>query len=464
MTTRRHLLATGLSAATLLVGCAAPGRMPPSLADRPPVVFVHGNGDSAALWLTTLWRFESNGWPRDRLFALDMPYPLARDDDAVAQPGRSSTADHVAFLAAEVERIRARTGADRVVLVGNSRGGYAIRNYIAHRGGDRTVSHAVLGGTPNHGVWAIPGWREGSEFSGTGPFLTALNAPKNAAGDEVAGPVRWLTIRSDANDKFAQPDGVWIGRPGQPTNVTAAGPALRGAQNVAIPRIDHRETSFSPAAFDATWRFLTGTAPRTLDVVAARGPVVLDGRVTGTGIDGEPRAGSVSTNLPVTGAVVEVFAVDPATGERRGGALHRQTVGAGGRWGPFQAMPDAAYEFVVAPPGYATTHIYRSPFPRSSDLVHLRPERVVAAEAGAAAVVALNRPRGYFDRERDTIALDGIAALPGVPPRGAGVSASRIVLADAAARPVVGVFNGERIVGRPWPRAAGHVTVIELTY
>jgi hypothetical protein len=34
----------------------------------PPILFVHGNGDHAALWLTTLWRFEANGWPRERLW------------------------------------------------------------------------------------------------------------------------------------------------------------------------------------------------------------------------------------------------------------------------------------------------------------------------------------------------------------------------------------------------------------
>jgi len=31
----------------------------------PPILMVHGNSDHAALWLTTLWRFEANGWPRD---------------------------------------------------------------------------------------------------------------------------------------------------------------------------------------------------------------------------------------------------------------------------------------------------------------------------------------------------------------------------------------------------------------
>ena len=33
-----------------------------------------------------------------------------------------------------------------------------------------------------------------------------------------------------------------------------------------------------------------------------------------------------------------------------------------------------------------------------------------------------------------------------------------------APRPVVAAFNGERVVGRPWPAAEGHVTVLELTY
>src|ERR1019366_7862170 len=96
--------------------------------ELPPIIFVAGNGDTAAIWMTTIWRFESNGWPRDRLHAIDMPYPNARDDDPKAQPGRSSTAEHTASLAAEVRRVLATTGASGVALVGNSRGGYPIRN------------------------------------------------------------------------------------------------------------------------------------------------------------------------------------------------------------------------------------------------------------------------------------------------------------------------------------------------
>ena len=201
--TRRLFGAAAIAVSSaLLASCATS----PSVASYAPVVFVHGNGDSAALWQTTLWRFESNGWPTSRLHAIDMPYPLARDVDATAQPGRTSTSEAAEFLKREVDKVLRETGASKVVLMGNSRGGYAIRNYISNYGGAALVSHAVLGGTPNHGVWATKGFREGNEFSGTGPFLTALNAPKNAQGDEVVGPVKWLTVRSDNNDKFAQPD------------------------------------------------------------------------------------------------------------------------------------------------------------------------------------------------------------------------------------------------------------------
>jgi hypothetical protein len=43
----------------------------PGAAEIPPIVFVHGNGDQAPLWMTTLWRMESNGVPRDRMLAIN---------------------------------------------------------------------------------------------------------------------------------------------------------------------------------------------------------------------------------------------------------------------------------------------------------------------------------------------------------------------------------------------------------
>jgi triacylglycerol lipase len=452
ITRRKTLL--GLAAALLTAGCVTT----PSTSSLPAIVFVHGNGDSAAQWTTTLWRFESNGWPRQKLHAIDLPNPSARDDDTVEQPGRSSAADHARFLAAEVEQVLHRTGAAKVVLVASSRGGIAVRNYVQNLGGAAKVSHAVLGGTPNHGVWNNPGFRPNNEFNGSGPVLTALNAPKGPNGDEVTPGVKWMTIRSDNNDKFAQPDGVWIGARGTPTNVNADGPALKGAKNVVLAARDHREVAFHAEAFAATFEFITGRAPGITSITSTP-QVVLDGQVSGIGPGG-------ATNLPLVGATLEVFAVDASTGERRGAALHSKTIGADGRWGPFQGDSRTAYEFVVSASGYAHTHVYRSPFPRSSDIVHLRAMRLAAADKEAVAVVHFTRPRGYFGVPRDRVVFDGFSPPPGVPNGVAGVASSTLKLKEGAGRTVIAEFSSgpinERLVGTAWPTAQDHVTVLEL--
>lgn len=459
---RRRALLT-LASAGLLSACATPPSAPSADA-QPPIVFVHGNGDTAALWTTTLWRWESNGWPRARLHAVDFPNPSARDDNGVDQPGRSSADDQMRHLAAEVDKVLAATGAVKVVLMGNSRGGNAIRHYIANGGGAAKVSHAILGGTPNHGVWANPGFRPNNEFNGAGPFLTALNAPKGPNGDEVTPGVQWMTLRSDNNDKFAQPDGVWIGAKGTPTNVTFDGPALKGATNVVLPGRDHREVSYHPEAFAAAFRFVTGRAPATTSAlhITPEDNISLSGKVSGFSAGGP-------TNQAWPGARLQVFATDPATGARRGAALVDQTIGADGRWGPLRTDSRTALEFVLEPPasaaGFAIGHTYRSPFLRSSDIVHLRPERAIAdADKDAAAIATFSRPRAYFGLPRDVVLIDG-ATGPGIPPGVAGVAVSKKKLAAAGAT-VRGEFRSgivnETVTGRSWPAAERRVTVLEL--
>src|SRR5581483_9446254 len=86
----------------------------------PPVLFVHGNGDHAALWMTTLWRMESNGVAPDRMFAINFRDPLARSDDTVPQPDHSSTEDQRRELGEAIKALKGRTGASRIALVGNS--------------------------------------------------------------------------------------------------------------------------------------------------------------------------------------------------------------------------------------------------------------------------------------------------------------------------------------------------------
>jgi hypothetical protein len=188
--------------------------------------------------------------------------------------------------------------------------------------------------------------------------------------------------------------------------------------------------------------------------------VVLDGKVSGLGLNNVQ--GGYATNLPLEGATVDVFATNPATGERLGTAVHGKLIGADGRWGPFTADGKASYEFVIHARGYAVTHIYRSPFPRSSDVINLRADRLAEADKDAKAVVTLTRPRGYFGVPRDQISLDGKSPPAGISPGVAGVSTAKLKVMDAAGRSVVGEFNGERIAGIAWPVAENHVVLLEL--
>jgi hypothetical protein len=271
-----------------------------------------------------------------------------------------------------------------------------------------------------------------------------------------------MTIRSDNNDRYAQPDGALLGFKGQPTGVSFDTPSLKGAENIVIAGIDHRETALSAKAFEQAYRFITGVPPARVAIVPET-MVVLNGKVTGFGLNNDPTTSTLASNLPLVGATVEVYATNPATGERLGPPVHRKTVGGDGAWGPFNADPRASHEFAVSAPAYAVTHIYRSPFPRSSNVVQLRAERIADADRDARAVVTLTRPRGYFGLPRDQVVLDGKNPPGGVAPGVPVTSTAKLKLLDAPGRAVEGEFNGERIVGRAWPAADNHIVFLELT-
>jgi pimeloyl-ACP methyl ester carboxylesterase len=438
------------AAASLRAGALAqPSPGEPS--EVPPILFVHGNGDYDALWMTTLWRMESNGIARDRMAAINFTDPNARSDDKVEQAGRSSTEDQRRELAAAIVELKRRTGASRVALVGSSRGGYAIRNVIKN-GGAGDVSHAVLCGTPNHGVFATDD-QPNSEFNGRGAFLRGLNDGES----EVMPGVAFLTLRSDGMDKYAQADGRFIGKPDTPTGVSVEGPELKGATNLVLGALDHREVAFHPRAFREIYKFIAGREPARIAIVPEQS-VRLSGLVTGT-------PGGAPSNRPVAGATVDIFRVDPETGERKGSAVYSAKTGADGHWGPAQVEPSWSLEFALAASDAPTTHIYRSPFPRSSDVVHLRAARPLGpADKDAGAVLIMSRPRGYFGLPRDVVLLDGkepADVKPGVP---TDSTATLRLPAGDVGRNIVAQFGEERIVARAWPASENGIAIAELTY
>jgi pimeloyl-ACP methyl ester carboxylesterase len=455
MTVSRRTILQGvaalpLAAGSLRVAAAQTAAPAPVSTAMPPILFVHGNGDQAALWMTTLWRMESNGVARDRMMAFNFTDPLARSDDTKPQLNRSSTEDQLRELGAAVATLKHRTGASRVALVASSRGGNSVRSYIK-AGNGVDVSHAVLCGVPNHGVFA---WEDdpGNEFNGRGPFLSGLNAGET----EVTSGTAFLTLRSDAQDKYAQADGRLIGKPGAATGITAEGPALRGATNLVLGALDHRETAFHPRAFREIHKFIAGREPGQIAIMPEPN-VVLSGLVTGT-------PGGVQTNRPVADASVEVFRVASENGERIGGALHSTRTTGDGRWGPVQVDSSWSLEFVLTSPEQPITHFYRSPFPRSSDVVHLRAARPLGpSDAGAGSIVIMSRPRGYFGLPRDVVLFDGkepADVKPGVPTD--SVATIRLAAAEVG-RAVPALFNQERIVARAWPASERRISMVEFT-
>jgi triacylglycerol lipase len=423
--------------AVALTSCIAPVVSAQQPDPFPPIIFVHGNGDDAAKWVPVIWLFESNGYPADRLFAIRFLDPVGRSDDTKPEPFRSSTIDETSDLSAYVTRILLETRTSKVVLAGSSRGGMTIRNYIKNAGGAAVVSHAILAGAPNHGVLASD-TMPNMEFNGKGKYLSGLNA-----GAEVQPGVRFLTLRSDKLDKYAQPGGGGY-----------EGPALQGAENVMLPGLDHRELAFQPKAFAEMFKFVTGHAPAQLDVKPEMQPSI-SGLITSFG-NGSP------TNRPLAGVHFRVFALRPDSAERDGAPLLDITTTETGAWEPLKIDPTARYEFLLEKEGRSVSY-FRAPIPRSTTLMNLRfePARKGAVDGSLSVLAA--RPQGYLMQGRDPLTVDGVAVQgldEKVPTRD---SAMLKISADKKSGVKV-QLRGETIEARPTADPASDLSIAEFVW
>jgi hypothetical protein len=149
--------------------------------------------------------------------------------------------------------------------------------------------------------------------------------------------------------------GIW--GEGDPTR------AITGGQNFYFPEKSHTEVTTSAEAFAKVFEFLTGEAPKTTDVVPEPpGRVRVSGRVT-----------NFPQNTGLEGAELEVYAVDPGTGQRRSRRpRYTRLLGADGAWGPLRLNGRQRYEFAVTRPDGIVQHFYFLPFERSDHFVRLQ--------------------------------------------------------------------------------------------
>lgn len=197
----RFTTSLALHAALVIAGCGGAARhatpapaAPPTVIDsgacRPPrqhptpVVLVHGT------FAATSWAVIGPALARRGYCVFTFDY------------GEAGTADIVGSareLARFVRRVRGRTRARRVSIVGHSQGGMMPRYYIRHLGG-RTAVEDLIGLAPsNHGTsnpFALEGALLGCTACGQqlawgSPFLATLNA-----GGETPGPVDYTVLQT----------------------------------------------------------------------------------------------------------------------------------------------------------------------------------------------------------------------------------------------------------------------------
>ncbi|SDJ83937.1 lipase/acyltransferase domain-containing protein [Nonomuraea jiangxiensis] len=302
MKLRRLVASLAVSTAVLLAGALpAPAAQAQETGGRRPVVFVHGFSGSAAQFDTQARRLAGNGY---RIGLIE-----AHEYDSLFQV---NTREQVyAGLDARIDRLLARSRADKVDLLAHSLGTSLMQEYLR-------------------------------------------SSPERAA--KVAH-----YVNLDGASSADQPGGV-------PTlAVWGEGSAERqvgGAENVRFPEMSHTQVVSSPETFTRFYEFFTGRRPRTTDVAEERGPVWLSGRAV-----------LFPSNVGAEGTRVEVYRVDPRTGERGSKRpVAAFLIGQDGSWGPFRGDGDAHYEFAVVWPT-SVHHLYFQPFRRSDALVRLLTSR-----------------------------------------------------------------------------------------
>lgn len=160
---------------------------PPLVHDpqRPAVLLIHGYVCNRAVWKPLL----DSGRLADCNVATINLQPVFGSIDRYAEE-----------IHAAVERLRAATGAARVVLVGHSMGGLAARAYL-RRHGDAAVARVVTLASPHHGtVFAALGHGANArQMRKDSAYLTTL------AGAESAALRRKFVCIASADDNLVIP-------------------------------------------------------------------------------------------------------------------------------------------------------------------------------------------------------------------------------------------------------------------
>lgn len=113
--------------------------------------------------------------------------------------------------------------------------------------------------------------------------------------------------------------------------------------------------------------------------------------------------------------------------------------------------------------GYPVNHIYWTPFPGSSSVLHLRPRALDDDDKAAASAVVLFDNDGSMALGHGTALIDG-APAPGLKAMPVTTEEATLRQAPDQLRAVPVVLNGKHLTVRNWPVADNHVVIARLNY
>ncbi|MFJ4780371.1 esterase/lipase family protein [Streptomyces sp. NPDC088762] len=207
---------------------------------RPPVLLLHGFSDNRSVFVLLRRALGADG--RRHVEAYNYS-PFTRDLRVTAR-----------HLARRVEELCARTGQERVDLVGHSLGGLVGRYYVQRLGGDARVRTLVTLGTPHSGTLVAP-------FMDAHPLVRQMR-PDSEVLAELAGPAPGCATRCVAFwsefDVVMAPVGT----------ARIEHPDLR-VENVQVTGIGHLALPAHPTVIAAVRRALDGPGPTAVERAGA---------------------------------------------------------------------------------------------------------------------------------------------------------------------------------------------------
>jgi triacylglycerol lipase len=172
---------TSAPGSDILAGCEIPGATFGAL-QHDPVLFVHGYAGNGGNWQDMKAKLLADGWQPGELFACNYSFT-------------ASNAASATEIAAQVDEIIRKTGAERVDIVAFSMGSVSSRYYLRNLAGSARVDAWVSLAGPNHGTDAVENnncaFTPCREIVPGSSFLADLNS-----GDETPGLARYGTWRS----------------------------------------------------------------------------------------------------------------------------------------------------------------------------------------------------------------------------------------------------------------------------